>query len=73
MTTGNGDTRVSDKRKLMVIGLDCAPPALVFDQWRADLEDISTRLTECCRAVDPQSTEKALEQAAAEASEDMGL
>jgi hypothetical protein len=38
------------------------PPDVGEDEWRADLQDISDRLTDCCREVDPTSTEKALEQ-----------
>ena len=31
-------------RKLMLMGLDCAPPALVFDRMRGDLPNLeSTR------------------------------
>lgn len=29
-------------KKVMVIGLDCAAPPLVFDQWRADLPNLSS-------------------------------
>ena len=25
------------RKKVLVIGLDCAPPELVFDQWRDEL------------------------------------
>jgi hypothetical protein len=39
------------------------PPDCPADQWLPDLRDIETRLTECCRRVDPQSTDKALEEA----------
>ena len=39
------------------------PPDTTEDEWRSDLQDISERLTECCRRVDPTSTEKALEEA----------
>ncbi len=31
------------------------------DEWREDLRDIADRLTECCRQVDPGSTERMLE------------
>jgi hypothetical protein len=31
------------------------------DEWRADLAEISRKITECCRAVDPESTDKAIE------------
>ena len=29
------------KRKVLVIGLDCAEPSLVFDQWRNDLPNLN--------------------------------
>ena len=37
---------------------------------RASLEDIAARLTESCRAVDPASTDRTLEQASGEAAEE---
>lgn len=37
--------------------------------WRADLEEISTQLADCCRRVDPHSTDKALEEAEAATDE----
>ena len=40
-----------------------SPPDVPEDAWRGDLEDIAQQLTACCRAVDPSSTDKALEQA----------
>jgi len=33
--------RKSSNRKLFVIGLDCAPPELVFDQWRQELPNLN--------------------------------
>ncbi len=27
--------------KVLIIGLDCAEPSLVFDQWRAELPNLS--------------------------------
>jgi len=42
------------------------PPDTTEEQWRGDLQDITTRLTESCRHIDPLSTDKALEQAEAE-------
>lgn len=39
------------------------PPETTEDEWRTDLEDISNRLAESCRQVDPSSTDKTLEQA----------
>jgi hypothetical protein len=46
---------------------DLCPPDVTEDEWRADLEDVSRQLTATCHAVDPTSTEKALEQAQAAA------
>lgn len=43
------------------------PPETTTEQWRADLTDISTRLADCCRRVDPSSTDKTLEEAEASA------
>jgi predicted AlkP superfamily phosphohydrolase/phosphomutase len=34
------ETRSDGQRKVMVIGLDCATPQLVFDQWRDDLPNL---------------------------------
>ena len=45
------------------------PPDTPEDAWRGDLEDIAARLTECCRTVDPTSTQKILEEAEASAKE----
>jgi hypothetical protein len=42
------------------------PPDISLEEWRADLLDIAARLTECCRTVDPASTDKALEEAEGE-------
>ncbi len=44
------------------------PPDADQSEWREHLDDIAVRLTASCRKVDPTSTEKALEQAAADAS-----
>ncbi|NUQ61858.1 MAG: DEAD/DEAH box helicase [Pirellulales bacterium] len=38
------------------------PPETSEEAWRGELEEISRTLTEACRAVDPSSTDKALEQ-----------
>jgi hypothetical protein len=43
------------------------PPDTTEEEWRGDLEDITNTLIECCRKVDPTSTDKALEQAEAAA------
>ncbi len=40
------------------------PPDTTEDEWRDDLDDIAARLTEACRHVDPDSTDKALEEVA---------
>jgi hypothetical protein len=39
------------------------PPDTTEEQWRADLADLTARLADCCRRVDPSSTDKALEEA----------
>ena len=43
-----------------------SPPEGDEAQWHGELQEIAARLTECCRTVDPTSTEKALEEAAGE-------
>ncbi|MBN1588695.1 MAG: DEAD/DEAH box helicase [Pirellulales bacterium] len=43
-----------------------APPEVTDEAWRGELEDIGNRLADCCRAVDPTSTEKILAQATGE-------
>ncbi|MBN2216364.1 MAG: DEAD/DEAH box helicase [Pirellulales bacterium] len=43
-----------------------APPETTAEAWRGELDEIGNRLTECCRAVDPTSTEKILAEAAGE-------
>jgi len=40
------------------------PPDTTEDEWLDDLNDVADRLTATCRAVDPTSTDKTLEQAA---------
>jgi hypothetical protein len=42
------------------------PPDCPAADWLAELSDIATRLTDCCRQVDPLSTDKALEEAEGE-------
>ena len=42
------------------------PPDTTEQLWCDDLRDIARRLTDCCRKVDPDSTDLALEQAANE-------
>ena len=39
------------------------PPDCPADEWLPELREIADRLAECCRRVDPQSTDKALEDA----------
>jgi hypothetical protein len=39
------------------------PPEVSPDEWQAELRDLSERLTESCREVDPTSTEELIEQA----------
>lgn len=45
------------------------PPDLSSEQWRGELTEIGELLTDCCRRVDPNSTEKVLEQVEAENTE----
>ena len=40
------------------------PPDTTEDEWIDDLEDIAGRLAETCRRVDPESTDKTLQEAA---------
>jgi superfamily II DNA/RNA helicase len=40
-----------------------SPPDIDPDAWRADLRDLADGITNCCRAVDPESTDKAIEAA----------
>ena len=42
------------------------PPDADPSEWREDLEDIAQRLTEACRKVDPDSTDKTLQDAASQ-------
>ena len=43
------------------------PPETTEELWLAELRDIAGRLAQCCRKVDPESTDKALEQGGDEA------
>jgi hypothetical protein len=43
--------------------LQVCPKDATPDEWNADLRDIVERLTNSCRAVDPESTDKAIESA----------
>ncbi|MCS6864242.1 MAG: DEAD/DEAH box helicase [Gemmataceae bacterium] len=39
------------------------PPELTAEQWKTELREISEKLTAICRAVDPTSTEQAIQRA----------
>jgi hypothetical protein len=39
------------------------PPDTTSEEWRTELDDITDRLAESCRQIDPTSTDKTLEQA----------
>jgi hypothetical protein len=45
------------------------PPDVTEDEWLDDLEDIAARLAAACRKVDPDSTDKTLQEAALWADE----
>ncbi len=40
-----------------------SPPDIDPEVWRAELRDLADAITNCCRAVDPESTDKAIETA----------
>ncbi len=40
------------------------PPEVTLAEWQSEMNEIATMLTECCRQVDPESTDKTLEDAA---------
>jgi superfamily II DNA/RNA helicase len=42
-----------------------SPPDIDPELWRAELQEVSDSITNCCRAVDPESTDKAIEAALA--------
>ena len=44
--------------------LQLCPPDTTEEEWRGDLGEIAARLTDTCRRVDPDSTDKALEEVA---------
>jgi hypothetical protein len=58
-------------RLILLLGefVQFCPPETTEDLWRGELEDIATRLTECCRKVDPTSTQRVLEEAEADTPE----
>lgn len=41
------------------------PADVEIDEWQSELKELRERLTECCRQVDPDSTDKMLEEAVA--------
>jgi superfamily II DNA/RNA helicase len=41
------------------------PPDIEPDTWRADLRELADSITNCCRTIDPESTDKAIEAARA--------
>jgi len=53
-------------RLILLVGefLQLCPPDTTEEEWRGDLGEIAAKLTESCRQVDPNSTDKALEEAA---------
>ena len=57
-------------RLILLVGefLQLCPPDTSEEEWRGDLGEIAARLTECCRRVDPTSTDKALEEVEQEAA-----
>jgi len=59
-------------RLILLLGemTQLCPPDTTAEYWRGDLDEIAAVLAESCRAVDPASTDKALEQAAA--ADDLG-
>lgn len=40
-----------------------APPEMPLDDWRAEMRSLAQDLTDCCREVDPDSTDRAIEAA----------
>lgn len=46
--------------------LQCTPPDCPAEAWRDDLGQLADRLIACCYQVDPQSTDKTLQEAEAE-------
>jgi hypothetical protein len=53
--------------RLILLALEFAqfvPPDTTEEEWLDEMHDIADRLTETCRKVDPESTDKTLEQAA---------
>jgi superfamily II DNA/RNA helicase len=52
-------------RLILLVGefVQLCPPDTTEEEWHGELTDIAARLTETCRRVDPESTDKALEEA----------
>jgi len=53
-------------RLILLLGefMQLCPPEVDQESWRERLQDLSDRLTESCRNVDPRSTEQVIEQVA---------
>ena len=49
--------------------MQLSPPEVTQEEWRGELGDIAATLTESCRQVDPDSTDKALEEVEQETAE----
>jgi superfamily II DNA/RNA helicase len=49
--------------------MQLSPPDVTAEEWRGELGDISAKLTESCRQVDPDSTDKVLEEVEQETAE----
>jgi superfamily II DNA/RNA helicase len=49
--------------------MQLTPPEVSEEEWRGELSDISGKLTESCRQVDPDSTDKVLEEVEQETAE----
>ena len=51
-------------RLILLLGefMQLTPPETEEDAWRTDLTDLRNRLADSCRAIDPTSTDKMLEQ-----------
>jgi superfamily II DNA/RNA helicase len=58
-------------RMILLVGefIQFTPPDATEEEWRGDLEEDAAALTQCCRRIDPTSTDKALQQAQAAAEE----
>ena len=56
-------------RMILLLGefIQLTPPDTTEDDWRGELEEIAAALTQCCRQIDPTSTDKVLDQAQAAA------